>query len=88
MDNVCKIMNFKLFFHFYFLNIDISLYYYPPIMQFYTGVYNILLKGTMSQILNYGLSFFYVKKRVTFGHFLKLIFSRMHNIKTKPLIKH
>ena len=30
---------------------------------------------------------FYVKKRVTFGHFLKLFFSRLHKIKTRTKIK-
>ena len=32
------------------------------------------MEGSVSQIFDIGLSFyFYVKKRVTFGHFLKLL---------------
>ena len=55
-----EIMNFKLFFHFYFLNIDISRYNYPPTMQFCTGVDNTLPKGTMSQIILLGLGFIFM----------------------------
>ena len=52
---IYEIMSFELFFHFYVLNIDISLYIYPPIMQFHRGVNNILPEGTMSQISDLGL---------------------------------
>ena len=55
-------MNFKLFFHFYFLNMDISLYTYSPIMKFCTGVDNTLLEGTVSQNFDLALSFYFMSK--------------------------
>ena len=55
-----EIMNFKLYFHLYFFNIDISLYNYPPTMQFCTGVDNTIPKGTLSQIICLGLSFNFI----------------------------
>ena len=70
-----KIWILNLFFHFYFLNMDISLNIYTPVMKLYTGAPNIALEGSMSQIFLFRPWFlFYIKKRVTFGHFLKLYF--------------
>ena len=63
------------FFDFYLLNMDISLRICFPGMQFCIVGQKVVLEGTVSQIFDLGLSFyFYVKKRVTFGHFLKLSF--------------
>ena len=56
------IMNFKLFFYFYFLNMDISLYNYSPIMQFCTDVDNTLLEGSVSQIFYLAPSFYFMSK--------------------------
>ena len=55
-------MNFKLFFHFYFLNMDILLYTYSRIMIFCTGVDNTFLEGTVSQIFDLALSFYFMSK--------------------------
>ena len=44
-------------------------------MNFLTELENILMQGTMSQISYLGRSFYFMsKKRVTFGHFMKLDF--------------
>ena len=40
----------NLFFHFYFLNMDISLNIYTLVIQFYTDILNIPLEETVSQI--------------------------------------
>ena len=52
-------------------------------MKFVMVVHNIPLEGTMSQILDLGLSF-YVKKQVTFGHYLKLYFLDFIKKKLRP----
>ena len=65
-----KLLILNLFFHFYFLNMDISLNIYTLVITFYTGVLNIPLEGSVSQIFLFRPWFlFYDKKRVTFGHF-------------------
>ena len=70
-----KLLILNLFFHFYLLNINISLNIYTLLIIFYTGVRNITLEGFVSQISYLGHGFYFmIKKRVTFGHFLKLYF--------------
>ena len=49
-----------LFFHFYFLNMDILLNNELPVMKFCTDVKNIHMKGTLSQIFYLGLSFNFI----------------------------
>ena len=54
---------------------DISLGNCFPKMEFCIVGHKILMEGSVSQNCYLGLSFlFYDKKRVTFGHFLKLSF--------------
>ena len=61
---------------------DISLNIYTLVIKRYTGTLNIPPGGTMSQIFLFRSWFlFYDKKRVTFGHFLKLNFQ--DSIKSK-----
>ena len=48
------------FFHFYFLNIDISFNIQVTEMKFCTGVNNIHIEGTVSQIFDIGLSFYFI----------------------------
>ena len=80
-----KLLILSLFFHVYFLNMDISLNIYTLVITFYTGVLNIPLEGTMSQISYLGPSFYFmIKKRVTFGHFLKLYFQHFIKLKLGP----
>ena len=63
------------FFNFYFLNMNISLNNYAPVIRFKGGALNIILEGTVSQNFDLGLSYHFIfKKRITFGHFLKLFF--------------
>ena len=65
----------NLFFHFYFLNMDILLNIYTLVIQFYTEILNIPLERTVSQIFDLGPGFYFMtKKRVTFAHFVKLYF--------------
>ena len=49
------------FLHFYFLNVDISLIIHDPNLTFVTCIYNIAIKGTMSQICNIGPGSFLIK---------------------------
>ena len=51
-----------LFFHFYFLNMDILLNNKLPVRIFYTDLENTLIKGTVSQIFCLGLSFNFILK--------------------------
>ena len=51
-----------LFFHFYFLNMDILLNNKPPVIKLYTGVINTHVEGTLSQISYLGLSFSFIWK--------------------------
>ena len=44
-----NVLILNLFFHFYFLNMDISLNIYTLVITFYTGVLNIPLEETVSQ---------------------------------------
>ena len=58
-------MNFlilNLFFHYYLLNMDISLNIYTLVMQFYTCVLNIPLEGSVSQIFYLGPGFYFMTK--------------------------
>ena len=57
-----------------FFNMDISLGTCFPKMIFFKAGHEILLEGSVSQIFDLGLCFFFVKKRVTFDNFLKLFF--------------
>ena len=41
---------------------DILLNIYPRVLTFYTGNDNILLEGSVSQIFNLGLSFYFMSK--------------------------
>ena len=43
-------------------------------MKFSMHVLKVLLEGTVSQIFYLGLSFYFIKKRVTFCYFSKLFF--------------
>ena len=52
----------NLFFHFYFLNMDISLNIYTLVMKFYTGALNIPLEGSVSQIFYLGPGFYFMNK--------------------------
>ena len=52
----------NLFFHFYFLNMDISLNIYTLVIQFYTCVLNIPLEGSVSQIFDLGPGFYFMTK--------------------------
>ena len=52
----------NLFFHFYFLNMDISLNIYTLVIQFYTGVLDIPLEGSVSQNCYLGPSFYFMTK--------------------------
>ena len=75
----------NLFFHFYFFNMDISLNIYTLVIQIYTGALNIPPEGTVSHIFLFRPWFlFYDKKRVTFGHFLKLDFQDFIKSKLGP----
>ena len=57
-----KLIILNLFFHFNFLNTDISLNIYTLVITFYTGVLNIPLEGTVSQIFYLGLGFYFMIK--------------------------
>ena len=57
-----NVLILNLFFHFYFLDMDISLNIYTLVIKFYTGVLIIPLEGTMSQIFNLGLGFYFMTK--------------------------
>ena len=64
---------------------DISLNIYTLLIKLYTGVLNIPLEGSVSQIFYLGPSFFFnEKKRVNFGHFLKLYFQDFITLKLGP----
>ena len=52
----------NLFFHFYFFNMDILLNIYTLVIQFYTGVLDIPLEGSVSQIFYLGPSFYFMAK--------------------------
>ena len=55
--NLKKIYIQNLFVHFYFLNSDISLNNKLPVIKVYTGIKNIHIEGTVSQIFYLGLTF-------------------------------
>ena len=57
-----KLLILNLFSHFYFLNMDISLNIQTLAIKFYTGVLNIPLEGSVSQIFYLGLSFYFMIK--------------------------
>ena len=70
-----KLWSLNQFFDFYFLNMDISLGICFSTMKSCMVGHKILLEGSVSQIFDLGFSFYFMsKKRVTFGHFLKLYF--------------
>ena len=78
-----KLLILNLFFHFYVLNMDISLNIYTLVTKFYTGVLNIPLEGSLSQIFYLGLSFYLMIKNSNFWSFFKTLLSRLHKIKTR-----
>ena len=55
-----KNLNKNLFFHFNFLNINISLIMKLPVLKVYTDVKNTRMEGTVSQIFYLGLSFYFI----------------------------
>ena len=57
-----KLLISNLFFDFYFLNMDISLNIHTLVITFYTGVLNIPLEETVSQILYLGPGFHFMIK--------------------------
>ena len=57
-----KLLILNLFFHFYFLNMDISLNIYTLVIKFYTGVRNIPIEGSVSQIFYLGPGFYFMIK--------------------------
>ena len=57
----------KLFFHFYFLNKDISFVIQNKQMRFSTDVKHFHVEGTVPQIFDLGLSFYFISKN---GNFL------------------
>ena len=69
-----KLLILNQFFYFYFFNMDISLGNCFPTMKFCIVGHKILMEGSVSQNCYLGLSFYFMVKRVTFGHFLKLFF--------------
>ena len=50
----------NLLFHFYFLNMDISLNSYTLVIKFYTNILNSPVEGTVSQIFYLGLGFYFM----------------------------
>ena len=74
----------NLFFHFYFLNMDISLNIYTLVINFYTGVLNIPLEGSLSQIFYLGPGFYFMTKKTgDFLPFFRTLLSRFRIIKTR-----
>ena len=55
-----------LYFYFYFSIVHISINYALDGLRFYMHVSNIHVEGTISQIVLWGLSFDFVKKRLIF----------------------
>ena len=53
----------KCFFYFYFLNVDISLIMHDPHLKFYICITNIVVEGTVSQIIDIGPGSFFIKFR-------------------------
>ena len=65
----------NLFFHFYLLNKDFSLNTQVKLMKLSTYLKNIHMEGTVSQIFNFILSFYFIKKNgKLLEHFWYLIF--------------
>ena len=56
----------NLFFHFYSLNMDISLNIYTLVIKFYTCVLDIPLEGSVSQIVYLGPGFYFMTKKGNF----------------------
>ena len=80
-----KLLILNLFFHFYFLSMDISVNIYILVIKFYAGVLNTPLEGSVSQTFYLGPGFYLIiKKRATFSHFLKLIFKILSKLKLGP----
>ena len=79
-----KLLILNLFLRFYFLNMDISLNIYTLVITVYTGVLNIPLERSVSQIFYLGPGFYVmIKKTGNFWSFFKTLFSRFHKIKTR-----
>ena len=77
MIEIMEIINLKLIcFHFYFLNIDISVAMHSIKLRFLVCVFKVLLGGSLSQNFYLGLTFDF---QVTFCHFLQCNF--LHFIK-------
>ena len=65
----------NLFFNFNCLNMDILLNMYTLVITFYTGMLNMPLEGSVSQIFDLGPG--------NFWPFFKTLFLRFHKIKTR-----
>ena len=57
-----KILILNHFFNFYFLNMDISLCICFPRLKFCMVGHKVVLEGTVSQIVDLGLSFYFMLK--------------------------
>ena len=80
--------NKRKFFHFYFLNIDISLNIRPTCTIFEVYIESIRIQESVSHIFCLGPTFdFMTKKRETFVIFFKIPSSTSDKIKTKTCIK-
>ena len=55
-----KVWILNLFYHFYFLNMDISLNIEVSIIKFATGIDKNHMQGTLSQIYYLGLGFYFM----------------------------
>ena len=55
-------VNKKHIFHFYFLNKDFSLNIVVNVLKSFTDVKNILIEGSVSQIFDLGLGFYFMLK--------------------------
>ena len=63
--------------------LEFSLNIWTTFMTFYNGVDKICPEKSMSQIFKFSLVFISCQKRVTFGHFLRTFFSRVHEIELR-----
>ena len=67
-------MNLKPFYHFYSLNIAVSISINVLELKFALCILRVLLEEGLSQILNLGLSFYFMSKKGNFCSFLKTFF--------------
>ena len=57
-----KLLILNRFFHFYLFNMDSALNIYTLVIKVYTGVPNIALEGSVSQIVYLGPGFYFMIK--------------------------